>query len=66
MTRNIGGLDRLVRFYLGLAMIGLALPYWAPETGWNWVGWLGMVPLLSAVSGRCGLYRLVGLSTCPR
>jgi hypothetical protein len=66
MTRNIGGLDRLVRFYLGLALIGLALPYWTPETGWNWVGWLGLVPLLSAVSGRSGLYRLVGLSTCPR
>jgi hypothetical protein len=66
MTRNLGGLDRLFRFYLGLFMIACALPYWAPQTGWNWIGWLGIVPLLSAVAGRCGVYRLVGLSTCPR
>ncbi len=63
MTRNIGGLDRLLRFYAGLVMIAFALPYWAPQTGWNWVGWLGLVPVLSAVAGSCGLYRLLGLST---
>ena len=66
MPHNLGGLDRLVRFYLGLAMIAYALPYWAPQTGWNWVGWLGIVPLLTSVVGACGIYRAVGLSTCPR
>ena len=39
MTRNLGGFDRLLRFYLGLAMIAWALPYWAPQTGWNAIGW---------------------------
>lgn len=66
MTRNMGGLDRLLRFYLGLAMIGFALPYWAPQTGWNWIGWLGLIPLVSALAGSCGLYRMIGLSTCAR
>ncbi|MCP8940926.1 DUF2892 domain-containing protein [Alsobacter sp. SYSU M60028] len=65
MPRNLGGIDRLFRFYLGLAMIAYALPFWAPQTGWNWVGWLGLVPLASAVVGACGVYRLVGLSTRP-
>lgn len=63
--RNIGGTDRLLRFYLGLAMIACALPFWVPQTGWNWIGVLGVVPLLTSVSGRCGLYGLAGLSTCP-
>lgn len=64
--RNLGGLDRLLRFYLGLAMLAYALPYWAPQTGWNWIGLFGIVPLLTAVSGRCSLYSLAGLSSCPR
>lgn len=66
MTRNLGGFDRLLRFYLGLAMIAWALPYWAPQTGWNGIGWLGIIPLVSSLAGSCGVYRLVGLSTCPR
>jgi hypothetical protein len=65
MTRNMGGFDRLVRFYLGLAMIAFAMPFWAPQTGWNWVGWFGIVPIVSAVLGSCGFYRIVGLSTRP-
>jgi len=66
VVRNIGALDRLLRFYLGLVMIGFALPFWAPQTGWNWIGWLGIVPLVSALAGTCGLYRLIGVTTCPR
>jgi hypothetical protein len=66
MTRNMGGLDRLLRFYLGLVLIAFALPYWAPDTGWNWLGWLGLPLALGAVAGSCGLYRLVRVSTGPR
>lgn len=65
MIRNCGGLDRLVRFYVGLAMIACALPWWAPQTGWNALGWLGLVPLLTALAGHCPLYRLAGRTT-PR
>ncbi|MHB2165563.1 YgaP family membrane protein [Alsobacter sp. R-9] len=64
MTRNVGGFDRLIRFYLGLAMVAVALPYWAPQTGWNWIGWLGVLPMLSAVAGSCKLYKVAGISTC--
>jgi hypothetical protein len=44
------------RFALGLGF---------PETGWNWLGWIGIVPVLTALAGVCPLYRLLGLSTCP-
>lgn len=66
MTRNLGGVDRLLRFYLGLVLIACALPFWAPQTGWNWLGWFGLLPLFTSVAGSCGLYRAVGLSTCAR
>ena len=66
VVRNIGALDRLLRFYLGLVMIGFALPFWAPQTGWNWIGWLGVVPLVSSLAGMCGLYRLIGVTTYSR
>jgi hypothetical protein len=62
----MGGLDRLLRFYLGLALLAFALPFWAPQTGMNWIGWLGLPLMLSAIVGSCGAYRLAGLSTCPR
>lgn len=65
MVRNIGALDRLLRFYIGLAMIGFALPFWAPQIGWNWIGWFGIIPLVSSLAGMCGLYRLLGVNTCP-
>jgi hypothetical protein len=63
MTRNMSAIDRLVRFYAGLALVAFALPFWAPQTGWNWIGWFGLIPMLSAIVGTCGIYRLVGMST---
>jgi hypothetical protein len=66
MIRNLGGLDRLLRFYLALAMIAWALPFWAPQTGWNWIGWFGVIPLATSLLGSCGLYRVAGLTTVSR
>ncbi|MFO1121620.1 MAG: DUF2892 domain-containing protein [Hyphomicrobiales bacterium] len=62
MTRNVGGLDRVVRVIVGLALLWYALL--APATGYNWVGWLGIVPLITAFVGMCPLYNLIGVNTC--
>ena len=61
MTRNIGGIDRVLRIVIGLALlsqvfVGLGTPW----------GWLGLVPLLTALLGWCPPYALLGFSTCPR
>jgi len=63
MSKNIGTLDRVLRVIVGLALIAYALKLGLPETGWNRVGWIGVVPLLTAVVGFCPLYRLLGLNT---
>ncbi len=65
MTTNVGSLDRILRIIVGLALIAFALGFIAPGAAYAWVGWIGVVPLLTALVGSCPLYSLLGLSTCP-
>ena len=65
MSANIGLIDRAARIVIGLALISYAVPLGFPQTGWNWVGWIGVVPLLTAILGFCPAYTLLGISTCP-
>jgi hypothetical protein len=61
---NVGPIDRIVRLVVGLLLIAYAIPIGFPATGWNWVGWIGIVPILTAVLGYCPAYTLLGISTC--
>lgn len=63
MTINVGTFDRLARVVLGLALIAFALGYIASGTSWSWVGWIGVVPILTAVFSTCPAYSLLGIST---
>ena len=57
MKTNVGGIDRVVRVVVGVALVGWALtggPVWA---------WIGVVPILTAALGWCPLYLPFGLST---
>ena len=63
MLSNVGMFDRLARIVLGVALIAFALGYIAPGTSWAWVGWIGVVPLLTAALGTCPLYSVAGCST---
>jgi len=61
MEKNVGGVDRVLRIIVGLGLISLV--FVGPQTPW---GWIGVIPLLSAIVGFCPAYRLIGLSTCSR
>lgn len=61
MTQNVGGIDRILRIIVGLVLISLV--FIGPQTPW---GWLGVIPLGTALLGWCPPYALLGLSTCPR
>lgn len=65
MPKNVGIVDRVVRIVIGVVLIAYAIPLGFPVTGWNWVGWVGVVPLITGIFGMCPAYRLIGLSTCP-
>lgn len=57
---NVGGIDRVLRIIVGLALIGLTL------TGTIGVwGWIGVVPVLTGLLSTCPLYTVLGFSTCP-
>ena len=62
---NVGSVDRIVRIVAELLLIAFANPIGFPQTGWNWVGWIGVVPILTAVFAFCPAYALFGLSSCP-
>jgi hypothetical protein len=60
MTKNMGGVDRIVRGVAGIALIAWALmggPVWA---------WIGVVPLATAVIGVCPAYLPFGITTCAK
>ncbi len=64
MSKNVGNVDRMIRLVIGIVLIAFATRIGFPETGWNWIGWIGAVPILTAAFGTCPLYSLIGLSTC--
>jgi hypothetical protein len=61
----MGTIDRSARLVIGLALIAYSIPVGFAQTGWNWVGGIGVIPLLTAAFGFCPLYALLGVSTCP-
>jgi hypothetical protein len=64
MTRNVGTVDRALRVVIGLLLIAYAIPIGFSASGWNWVGWIGVVPILTAVMGNCPAYSILGISSC--
>jgi hypothetical protein len=59
MKSNVGGIDRILRIVLGLALLALTL------TGTIGVwGWIGLVLLATAAFGFCPLYTVLGMNTC--
>jgi hypothetical protein len=59
MQKNVGSIDRAVRIVAGLALIALA----ATGTIGVW-GYIGVVPLATALIGWCPAYTLFGIKTC--
>lgn len=61
MSVNVGTADRVLRIIAGLVLISLV--FIGPQTPW---GWIGLVPLLTAVAGFCPAYSLLGIRTCSK
>lgn len=59
MKVNMGTVDRGIRAIVGLVLI--ALVFVGPQTAW---GWLGLIPLATALMGNCPAYSILGVKTC--
>lgn len=59
MKANVGGVDRVIRVVVGLALIAWVLfahgPVWA---------WIGILPLVTGLFSFCPAYSIFGLSSC--
>lgn len=63
MTKNVGGLDKIIRLVLGVAL--LSMFFWAEGT-LKWVGLVGIIPLFTALIGWCALYQIFGINTAKK
>ena len=61
MTKNEHNVERVFRVALGLVL--LSLVFVGPQTMW---GLIGIVPLVTGLTGICPLYSMLGISTCAR
>jgi hypothetical protein len=57
---SMGKTDRIIRVFIGLVIIAVGV-YLK-----SWWGAIGLVPIFTAVTGWCGLYKLFGISTCKK
>lgn len=60
LTQNVGGIDKVLRLIGGAALIGAGA-----FTGMWWLAIIGGILFLTGLLGRCGLYYLLGVNTCP-
>lgn len=59
MERNVGNVERAVRVTAGVGL--LSLVFVGPQTVW---GLVGIVPILTGLTGWCPPYSLLGINTC--
>lgn len=61
MKQNIGNIERIIRVVVGLGILSLA--FIGPRTPW---GYIGLLPIITAATGFCPPYALLGISTCGK
>ena len=61
MKVNVGPAERFFRITIGIALLSITVV--GPQTAW---GYLGLVPLLTGITGWCPPYALFGVNTCKR
>lgn len=61
MNQNVGEADKVLRIFIGMAIIVSGIYFD------SFLGMIGFVPVITAITGSCPLYTLLGISTAePR
>jgi hypothetical protein len=62
MTTNVGGIDRVLRIVVGIAVLAL---FFVLEGNARYWALVGIVPLFTGLFRTCPLYSVIGVNTCP-
>jgi len=62
MKKNVGGIDRILRIVVGLALI--AGYFFNIDATYSWLYLLGIIPLATGLMSNCLLYSILGINTC--
>ncbi len=63
MEPNVGGIDRVLRIVVGLALLSLLFLL---EGNARWWGLVGIVPLATGLLRWCPVYFPLGIKTCRK
>ncbi len=61
MKKNIGCMDRTLRFIAALALFSL---YFIFDSDLRYLAFIGFVPLITAMLSICPAYCIIGVNTC--
>ena len=62
MQANVGGIDRILRIVVGIAVLAL---FFVLEGNARYWALVGLVPLFTGLFSTCPLYSIIGVNTCP-
>ena len=57
MVRNMGTPERVLRLVVGVVVLGL---FGVLPSPWRYLALLGLIPLGTALTGHCPVYRVLG------
>ncbi len=63
MQKNMGMVQRIIWIVAGLALIAWAV---MGSGDYNWIGWVGVVPLLTGLIGWCAINAVLGINTAEK
>ena len=61
MPKNVGLIDKVVRFVIALALVIFGVLN--ISTGLWWVGLIAIVPLATGLAGYCPIWHIAGIKT---
>ncbi len=60
--KNVGSTDKVIRYIIGVALLSLLFII---PSNLKFLGFIGLVPILTAAFSFCPLYAILGTKTCP-
>ena len=65
MKTNVGKVDKIIRIIIAVVAAALIVTNTLTGTWAIVVGIVGAAMLITGLTGFCGLYKVLGMSTCP-